>query len=369
MRFRQIGGEAKEKMFENMTYEKIMSDMLAQVNNPVDKREGSLLWDALAPAAWELARLYAAMDQVLLDGFADTASRQYLVLRASERGLAPREASAARALGEIELAAGAKAPLGARFCCDRFNWRIVADLGDRLYELECEELGSRPNAYIGNMVPLEYMNGLNKAELIRILAPGEDVESTESFRARYLKDLVEQSFGGNAADYVNKAESIAGVGAAKVQAAWNGGGTVKLILLNEKMGVPDNTLVQRVQMTFDPPPGQGVGLGLAPIGHVVTAAAARSRSVAVSLDVTLREGWQLVDVQKAAAGCVDEYFADLCAEWGAAERLIVRLSQLEARILQLNGVLDVSNLRLNGQSANLTLAADEIPVRGQVSVH
>lgn len=355
-------------MYESMTYEKILADMLKQVNSPVDKREGSLIWDALAPAAWELAQLYQGLEQVLQEGFADTASRPYLVLRASERGLAPRAASAARALGRIELASGVQVPLGTRFCCDRFNWRVVDKLDDNFYELECEQAGSQPNAYIGHMVPLEYLNGLSKAELERILVPGEDEESTEAFRARYLKDLLEQSFGGNVADYVNKAEGIAGVGAAKVQAAWQGGGTVKLILLNEKLGVPDSALVQRVQMLFDPPPTQGAGLGLAPIGHVVTVAAAKAKSVAVSLQVSLREGWQLADVQAAVAGCIDEYFADLAAEWGAAAYLTVRVSQLEARILQLNGVLDVSGLTFNGRAANLLLAADEIPVRGQVVV-
>ncbi|MCX4265782.1 MAG: baseplate J/gp47 family protein, partial [Firmicutes bacterium] len=239
---------------------------------------------------------------------------------------------------------------------------------DNFYELECEQVGSQPNAYIGHMAPLEYLNGLSKAELERILVPGEDEEGTEAFRARYLKDLLEQSFGGNVADYVNKAEGIAGVGAAKVQAAWQGGGTVKLILLNEKLGVPDSALVQRVQMLFDPSPTQGAGLGLAPIGHVVTVAAAKAKSVAVGLQVSLREGWQLADVQAAVAGCIDEYFADLAADWSAAAYLTVRVSQLEARILQLNGVLDVSGLTFNGRAANLLLAADEIPVRGQVVV-
>ena len=37
-------------MFEVMTYEKIMERMLARVTNSLDKREGSVMWDALAPA-------------------------------------------------------------------------------------------------------------------------------------------------------------------------------------------------------------------------------------------------------------------------------------------------------------------------------
>ena len=40
-------------MFEVMTYEKIMERMLARVPNSLDKREGSVMLDALAPAAKE----------------------------------------------------------------------------------------------------------------------------------------------------------------------------------------------------------------------------------------------------------------------------------------------------------------------------
>ena len=41
-------------MFEVITYEKIMERMLARIPNNLDKREGSVIWDALAPAAMEL---------------------------------------------------------------------------------------------------------------------------------------------------------------------------------------------------------------------------------------------------------------------------------------------------------------------------
>ena len=131
-------------MYENMTYENILAGMLERVASPVDKREGSLVWDALAPAAFELARLYQALELVLQEGFADTASRAYLVLRAKERGLSPRPASPATALGLIETQT--EVAVGSRFCCERFNWRVTRSLGENLFELECEEAGSEQNA-------------------------------------------------------------------------------------------------------------------------------------------------------------------------------------------------------------------------------
>ena len=42
-------------MYENMTFENVMDRCLARVSASVDKREGSIVYDAIAPAAAELA--------------------------------------------------------------------------------------------------------------------------------------------------------------------------------------------------------------------------------------------------------------------------------------------------------------------------
>jgi uncharacterized phage protein gp47/JayE len=353
-------------MFESMTYEKIMADMLDEVTSAVDKREGSIIWDALAPAALELSRLYAALDKVLQEGFADTASREYLKLRAGERGLEPYPATYALALAEIN----ADVALGTRFFCEKYNWVVTGKAADRtgLYYVRCEELGSTPNAYIGRLVPLDYIEGLTTSEILEIVEPGEDEESTEAFRARYVSSLTAQSFGGNAADYIEKALGIAGVGGVKVYPAWNGGGTVKVTVCNEKFTAPGESLISRVQDLFDPLDKQGAGVGLAPIGHVVTVAGVEERRISVSFKLSLLADREVEDLRTALADCVDEYFTELARGWSGVEQVIVRISQLESRILALNGVLDVSELKLDGLSENLILDADEIPVRGELNV-
>ena len=42
-------------MYEDMTYEHILQGMLNRVPDDIDKREGSVIYDALAPAAYFLA--------------------------------------------------------------------------------------------------------------------------------------------------------------------------------------------------------------------------------------------------------------------------------------------------------------------------
>lgn len=50
-------------MYENVTYEDILQRMLDRVPDSMDKREGSIIYDALAPAAVEYIQGAAAYYQ------------------------------------------------------------------------------------------------------------------------------------------------------------------------------------------------------------------------------------------------------------------------------------------------------------------
>ncbi|MDF2651716.1 MAG: Baseplate family protein, partial [Paenibacillus sp.] len=49
-------------MYETQSYAFILQRMLDRVPDDVDKRQGSIIYDALAPAASELAAIYIALD-------------------------------------------------------------------------------------------------------------------------------------------------------------------------------------------------------------------------------------------------------------------------------------------------------------------
>ena len=65
-------------MYENVTFENIMERVLARIPSAMDKREGSVIYDAIAPAAIELQNIYIELDTVLNETFADTATLYYL---------------------------------------------------------------------------------------------------------------------------------------------------------------------------------------------------------------------------------------------------------------------------------------------------
>lgn len=74
-------------MFEEQTYEALMERMIDRLPDDIDKRENSVIWNALAPAAAELAQSYIWLDQVFELVFADTAQGEFLDRRAAEVGI------------------------------------------------------------------------------------------------------------------------------------------------------------------------------------------------------------------------------------------------------------------------------------------
>ncbi len=353
-------------MFENVTFEAILEAMLDRVPNTLDKREGSIIYDALAPAAAELQNAYIALDMVLNEGFADTASWQFLVRRCAERGIYPAEATAALMQGEF-TPASLEIPAGSRFSGGNLNYVVEEKTADGTYKLRCETAGIAGHAYLGPLIPIDYMEGLETAALTEILIPGEDEEDEDSLRARYYASFDSAAYGGNVADYKEKVSGLPGVGGVKVYPVWNGGGTVKLVVMDSNYQVPSSTLVAQVQEAVDPSESPGTGQGVAPIGHVVTVAGVTSAAVNIVTEITYQSGWTWEDIRAYAESTMDSYFAELAASWAGEDHLIVRISQIETRLLDLAGVLDIGGTTINGTAQNLVLGADEIPVRGVVS--
>ena len=350
-------------MFEQRTFESLLQMMLDRVPDTLDKREGSIIYDALAPAAAELQTAYIALDMVLDEGFADTASWEYLVKRCAERGILPAEATAAVVKGTFEPAS-LTIPTGSRFNLDELNYVVADKMEDGVYRLTCETPGLVANGHTGTLVPIDYIEGLQSAVITEVLIPGEDEEGPEALRNRYYDSLSSEAFGGNVADYKAKVNALAGVGGVKVYPTWAGGGTVKLVIIDSDYRAPSDTLVEMVQNSLDPIEKPGAGMGLAPIGHVVAVTGVAAKTINISTHITYQQDWSWADVQAAAEAAVDTYFAELAQDWAAGDSLVVRISQVETRLLNVAGVLDIADTAINGAARNLVLGPDEIPTRG-----
>ena len=352
-------------MYENQTYEEILRRSLERIATDVDKREGSVIMNSIAPVSMEHANIYVLLDSIIKNGYADTAIREYLVLRCKERGIFPYMATKAVLKGKFNV----EIPIGSRFSLNELNYKAIAFIenvdGFFYYQMECESAGTVGNKYFGKLTSIEYIDKDLDGSLTELLIPAEDDEDTEDLRQRYLDSFKSSAFGGNRQDYKEKTNSLDGVGGTVVVPVWNGGGTVKLIIINSDYNIASSTLVQSVQETIDPSP-QGTGVGIAPIGHTVTVVSAVEKSISVSCRLTFNEGYTWNSVQPKAIEAIEKYLLEMRKAW-ENEGLVVRVSQIENRLLNLDGVLDIEDTKINGVADNLILEQNELPVFGGVT--
>ncbi len=355
-------------MYEDQTSQVIEKRMLDAVSSAVDKREGSIIHDATAPVSIELELMYAALDWFMKNTFGDTAERKFLIERALERGLVPYKATKAVVRG-IFTPVTLKIPIGHRFSCDGINYAVTEKLKSGSYLLLCETAGVSGNKEAGMLVPIDNLPGLQSAKIETLTIPAVDDEDTEVFRQRYLKSFEMQAYGGNIADYKEKVLSISGVGGVKVYPVWNGGGTVKIVFCTSEFKPPTGEFVNKVQETLDPIPYHQKGVGVAPIGHYVTVTGVTEKTVNIKAKISVKSGFVLSDVKPQVTEAINDYLKDLNQEWKDTQTvsvneftntgLIIRVSKIESRILDVTGVLDVEETTINGSKRNLQLGVDE----------
>lgn len=398
-------------MFQDITHEQLRQRMLSRVSDGLDKREGSVIFDAVSPAAMELMAVYIELERIIAEAYGDTASREYLAARCKERGITPFPAE--RAILKGEFSPSEIDVSGKRFSLGELNYTVGEKLSDGVYEVKCETAGAVGNRYFGELIPIDYVDGLERAKLSEVLIPGNDEEDTEALRKRYFGSFSVQAFGGNRADYIAKVSAIAGVGGVKIKRVWNSdirpaelvpsesvcawfdsaelpeevsawvipvlaaaksgkltaGGAVLVTILDSEFNTASSVLIDRVKETLDPSDSTGEGYGLAPIGHTVTVRSAIGMAINVSTNITFEAGYNWDNMQSAIENAVSDYLLELRRKWADGASLTVRISQIETRILDLSGVVDIVDTTLNGAAANITLSENEVPVLGEVTAN
>lgn len=340
----------------SLTYNALLHRALKRVSNHIDTSEGSFLFDAIAPCVAELYEAYLYIDELEKRVFADTAYGEYLERRAAERGIYRRPATYAirKAYSNVDV------PIGSRWAKEELVYTVTEKVQEGVFLTKSNQTGVIGNRYSGELVNMDFIENLTSATLGEVVIAGEDEEEDESLRLRYFSSFEKEAFGGNKRDYEEKIGNIEGVGVVKVYPTWNGGGTVKVRLLNSEHNVPSAELVQMVQELVDPIETSGEGLGIAPIGHKVTVEGAEEVELQITTQLTFK-GTSWENVRQDVEAVVERYFRELRSKW-SGDDVVVRISQIEARLLEIEGIIDVQGTKLNGSSTNLYLTDEQVPV-------
>lgn len=365
------------------THQVLLQRMLAMVPSTFDKRDTQPISTALSPAAYVAEGLYIDLGYVQRQAYIMSATGDSLDKLAPLGGISRYAASAAVRLGLFNIAV----PIGSRF--STINGENSIDLtataaagmsgGQYAYQLTADTPGSIGNDYTGPILPITAIPGLTSAQIIDILVPGDDTETDTELRARLILALTDRPFGGNIASYRTEIMEMDGVGAVQIYPVWDGGGTVKCSILGADYLPASPTLVEQVQNAIDPPPNQGLGLGLAPIGAKVTITAPSEAEISVSATLTMQSGYNVGQVQSAVESALEAYLLTVRQSWadnisstGVAYAANIYLARVTAAIIGVTGIVNATNVAINGAAADISLPqtgeAQSVPVLGSVTL-
>lgn len=351
---------------ESRSFDSLLAELLARVPDDVDKREGSVIYDALAPTALKLAETYWDMSVLYRRTFAQTADGDDLEKRVNEHGVERKKAG--KAIRRALFTNGEGQPLdvflNSQYRLEAIVYNVIERLDAGEYKVEAQTAGAIGNKDYGEMLPLEANNKLGKAVLADVLVPGEDDETDESLYLRFVEHIREKAFGGNRADYKKKLRAIQGVGGVRLRRAPYGGGTVKAIIIDSDFNAPTPEFVSYVQELMDPLEFKGEGYGTAPIGHVVTVEGVGKNHIEVEIELILN-GASIGQIETQVSETLETYFAELRGNWFKDLDINVRITHIESRLLEIEGIEDIASTLLNGIATNINLV-EEIPVLSNV---
>jgi uncharacterized phage protein gp47/JayE len=379
----------------DFTYDYLKTSMLQRIDDTIDKREGSIIYDTTMPVSRELESYYSNLSEVQKQAYARTATGSFLDLIVAEAGISRQSATYSIKRADFLNVDGdpISISLGSRFSTITTDNPIYyyalsayTDENDNVvagaYLLKCESAGTDGNGYTGNILPITIITNLTTATMTTLITPAEDEEDDETLRARYFSKVSQDAFGGNRAQYKEYFEEIDGVGLAQIYPVWSGGGTVKCSIIDTSYNRCSTEFIATVQSLIDPLAidntiTTGEGLGYAPIGHKVTVVTPSELTINISARIILYSNYSLTSVTNTINTALASYILDLRKSWATADSLgkyytNIYYAKVLSTIINCAGVANVSTLSINGGTADITLTqtgiTQQIPKLGTVSI-
>lgn len=356
-------------MFEMQTYAAILKrlkEQVQQINPGMDSAEGSFIHDVLAPAALELAQLYADLDLVLNFSFAQTTHGQYLNYRAGEHGLERKPATQATGVLKVTGTQGVEIVHGQIFVTDGgIEFESTAAAVIRANGMADVNVRARNAGITGNVPPgtikkaQATLQGVTEITNESAITGGTDQETDQDLLARLLIKVRNPATSGNVFHYWQWAGEVTGVGDAKVFPLWDGPGTVKVVIIDSEKAPAQPQIVTDTHNYIQ---------SVRPVGAEVTVESAAGVAIDVAAKVTLRGDYTLGQVVASFEQLLSAHLKEIAFKQG-----YVSYAKIGSILLETPGILDHSDLTINGETSNIDIGATaencEVAVAGTVTLN
>ncbi|MBE5987155.1 MAG: baseplate J/gp47 family protein [Paenibacillaceae bacterium] len=330
----------------SQTYEEILQGMLNKVSSNVDKREGSIIYDALAPCAYFLAQQEFQLNNFVELVFADTAVGEYLDTAVSDFGLTRKTATAAIRYVTTSTAVS----IGTVWGINGLVYKITDQIANNQYKAQCTTAGISGNQFSGPLTPISNITDVT-ATLGDVITPGADEETDDALRERFYEKVRTPATSGNAYQYSQWALEVSGVGAAKVFPLDNGPGTVTVLVVDGNKEISEalpGIVAEHIET-------------VRPIGATVTVLSPIGKEIDVSATVKLDGSKTMEDVTAAFEAALESLLSST-----VFTTYSVSYAKIGSALLEVPGVEDYSGLLVNSGSGNITIGSKEVPIKGTV---
>lgn len=331
--------------------------------------KGSLIYNACMPVCMQLSQALLNLDESTKKVFARTAVESgysfYMDLKAEEVGLKRKEATFAEI--EITVNGAPNAILNSGSIVGTKDNRLYATETDLVLDangigavkIKAEKAGAQYNVNADeiNYLPIKY-SGIFSITNKAAYNGATDKEIDEALYERFLIKVRTPATSGNIFHYLNWALSVDGCGSAKIHPLWNGNGTVKVVIANSNKRAATTELIQAVKNYIDPYP-EASGSGQAPIGATVTVTSCVEKSINVTANIKLATGFNIGQIQAEFEQLLTKYLESV-----AFKATYISINKVGNLLFDTSGVLDYSDLKINGAISNVPLADEEIAVCG-----
>lgn len=348
-------------MFEQ-TEERIMKRLLDKIPDKYDKREGSFMYDSVMATVPEFGRVYIGLDTVLARLNVENLEGEELETYVYQRsGITRRPATKSKAIVKIGGEEGAVISRGDMVAAGDIRFIVLEgkEIGSEGFveiEVECEEPGAIGNVPAGaiDYLPVS-IPGVTDITNLDPATGGYEEESDNELLERYYEKIKTPSISGNKHHYLVWAKEVAGVGDARVIPLWDGPGTVKVVIIDSNKEPASQALIDEVSKHIEDE---------RPIGSDVTVTSAQSKKIDMELTIIKDEMHTLEQVKANISEAISDYFAEV-----AFKQDFISYAHVGKIILESDGVLDYSNLTINGGTGSIILGYEEVPVLDEVVVN
>lgn len=320
----------------------------------------------MTPVSIELEKQNIKLDDVLNKVFIEKAVRNgyedEVIARCSEMGIYRKEGKKANGIVTIKGAKDTVIPKD--FLIQTKNniqfktleENVVPDTGEIDIKIEAIEVGSKYNVRSNTIIeiPIQIV-GITEVTNKNNITNGIDIEPIEDLYKRYKVKVTTPATSGNKYHYYLWAMEIQGIGDCIVKPLWDGNGTVKVILIDSNKKKPNEEIIKNVKEHIEE---------VRPIGANVTVVGVEEANINIVVNIQIDKSVTLEEVKEEIENNINDYFKTI-----AFKERVVRYTRIASCILDVKGVIDYENLKINSSTENIKLNDEQVAILESVVVN